>query len=102
MSHVKPSVYRSTFKRTIGEIQSQWTTRQSDNRFSIGLLQRFADGGISFKTCQHIQDAPTKQQLRKYGSDQFKCGLAAARGPYCTHHWEITHITTPALTNPEE
>lgn len=87
--------------RSIASRQAQWESRTKSPR-GQGMVQKFHDDGSRFKSCQYIESTPSLEQIRKYGSDQFKCGLAADKGPYCSHHWSITHTKTPPLTETGE
>lgn len=51
-------------------------------------------------TCQWIEGTPTKMELRKYGSDRFKCGAPAKlESAYCEDHHKICY---KPLTIPDE
>lgn len=52
------------------------------------------------KTCQWIEGTPTKMQIRRHGSDKFKCGAALKpQSSYCEKHHTICF---KPLTPPEE
>lgn len=48
------------------------------------------------KTCQWIEGTPTRQQIRRQGSQAFMCGSATKHdSSYCEQHHKICFVAPP-------
>lgn len=79
--------------RTISDLQSQYLGRKNKSEadklrpHTCGRIFKLCTGDWRPKTCQYIDGEPSKQQLRKYGSEPFQCGAAIQEdSPYCARH----------------
>lgn len=92
---------RHDLKRSLSSLQSAYQARQKREP----KAQPFPSPWLTpaFKACQFIASEPTKAELRRHGSEKFKCLRTTVPGkPYCEEHYARCIVIVPAKDDSEE
>jgi len=89
--------------RSIKALQTQslaYRTPPKPHHDNAGYQPALCPDNWHPKTCQWIEGTPSKMEIRRHGSDRFKCGAALKpQSSYCEKHHSICF---KPLTPPEE
>lgn len=92
--------------RSIKQLQSFSETRSAAEKLATGgFILRLSEGSWMPKHCQWIAGDPTPKEIRRHGSDHFKCMAATVKeSSYCEQHYKIcyTPLTAKRITAPSD